>query len=135
MHPFISAMADSKFLDYFHLQPEDIDAKIHEEHINKIAHICINDWKNLYPFLGIDTKDIEAIEAELNKKDMAKSFFRLWKKRNGRDATYRRLIDALIKIKSREEAECVCEILKSKKESESHGALEGGSMTGTALPF
>ena len=120
---FLSAMAESKFLDRYHLKTNDIDVKICEDHLNEIAGICFDDWNDLYPFLGMDTKDIALIEAEPIPKTKAKSFFRLWKKRNGSNATYRRLIDALIKIKSIDGAESVCEILMSQNES----VLESGT--------
>ena len=107
-------MCDSEFLDYFDLKPEDVNVKIDVQHINEIAKICIKEWDCLHTKLGIDTKDIAATEAG-SSQNRSLQIICLWKKQNGREATYKRLIDALIKIKSREEAESVCEILKSQK--------------------
>ena len=121
-------MADSTFLNRYRLQSADIDVKIHDKHVDKLAKICFNNWKELYS-LRMKAKDIEIIET--NKSEAkAKLFLCTWKQRNGTDATYKCLIDALLEIEHREDAESVCEILMSeKKSSESSAALENGTMS------
>ena len=113
-------------------KPDNIDSRICDDHINKIAHIFFNNWKKLYSHLGMEVKDIEVIEAEPKSSDKAVI---LWKQRKGKDATYRHLIDALIKIECREDAETVCEIFKSQKESTSHADSESGTMSAGMDPY
>ena len=80
----------------------------------------------------MEVKDIEVIEAEPKSSDKAVI---LWKQRKGKDATYRHLIDALIKIECREDAETVCEIFKSQKESTSRADSESGTMSAGMDPY
>ena len=121
-------MTDSKFLNHYQLISADIDVKIRDEHVDKIARICFSNWKELYP-LHMKKKDLEVIDTKSNSEDKSKLFIRTWKQRNGSDATYKRLIDALLEIDHREDAESVFDILMSKKEYESSAALENGSMS------
>lgn len=97
----------------FGLSEGDCKVKVTECHLQEIARNCCSNWKWLQPHLNmrkiavddISGKHIDAIDKRLD-------FFHAWTTQEGSDATYLKLIHALLKIDNKNDAEFVCMLLK-----------------------
>ena len=101
-------------LNHFHLREEDCNQKISDEHLRDIssASYC-SKWKELPSCLALETHYVDDIERDYPKEEEKRYRFLLgWRERKGFEATYKALIEALLKIKHRNDAEGVCELLK-----------------------
>jgi hypothetical protein len=103
----------SSVLNDFKISEADSKLQISDYHLQKISRSYCEDWRKLPIFLGIEAIVVKDIDRE-NKSEYEKrsSFFEIWKKMRGRQATYRSLINGLLEIKSRIDAESVCRLLK-----------------------
>ena len=100
-------------LNHFHLREEDCNQKISDEHLQSSASYC-SKWKELPSCLALETHYIDDIERDYPKEEEKRHRFLLeWRERKGFEATYKALIKALLKIKRRNDAEGVCELLKA----------------------
>ncbi len=71
-----------------------------DEHLCELA-LCIADWKELTPFLGLREVDEKMIEEDHGSSTQRRiATLRLWKNKDGSKATYGRLSRALRKIGS-----------------------------------
>ena len=83
------------------------------EHLNAISRSYCNQWKILIPYLkmkGITEDDVDAHSGSPREK--RRIFLRKWKRVKGSEATYERLVCALLEIECRNEAEGVCQLLQ-----------------------
>lgn len=98
----------------FKLSSEDFDKQVHDDHLETLSQDHCGEWRRLPPHLGLKTivtEDIDRNSAQ-SEPDKRYTFFTVWKKRKGADATYRALVTALLKIENRHAAECLCKLLK-----------------------
>lgn len=82
-------------------------------HLQEIARSSCKDWKWLGPYLKIgkvEVNDIDNKRAEEKVKRL--EFFQVWVEKDGSDASYYKLIDALLKNGKKEDAEFVCTLLQ-----------------------
>ena len=100
----------SSLLERYQLQDESsIDQQITEIHLDQISSSCCRQWKRLPAYL-----DMEAIvghDANLSASDEAdkrRLFFFKWREIKGTKATYRKLVEALVKMECGGDAEKVC---------------------------
>ena len=112
----------SKILKIYHLKENDavLDNKVSIVHATEIAAHHCHEWRRLLVFLFSEDeepnsikKDIEKVEGPQQQRD---EFFNVWKKKKGKEATYKALISALLHIGCREDAEVVCKILSGEGE-------------------
>lgn len=92
----------------------DRNQQVSDGHLEEISRSCCEQWKSLPPYLGLETivaSDIDKSPKEEGEK--RHDFFKKWKKVKGFAATYGKLIDALLAIKCRGDAEKVYKIMLS----------------------
>ena len=98
----------------YHLTEEDVKKQITDEHIGVISSsssLC-SQWKSLPVHLGLAT--VGAIDSTpVTETEKKRDFFTTWKEEQGSNATYRKLIGALLEILCNRDAESVCQLLKS----------------------
>ncbi len=107
----------SRVLKHYGLNETDkiLYTEVSEAHIQEIAEAHCREWPRLPVFLCMENprkvpKDIED-DVRGAKKQRVK-FFDVWKTEKKTDATYYALINALVSIKEREDAEFVCSLLE-----------------------
>ena len=91
---------------------------VSETHMEEISHSYCSKWKLLYCHLEVDrivVSDVDLMRASEREKRHA--FLVMWKEKKGSDATYKRLLYALLKTGCREDAEGVCKLLISTDSS------------------
>ena len=103
-------------LEKFQLLSVDCKQKVSECHIEEISSGCCEHWKRLQPYLNNMTKIlVKDIDAKLvDAKEKRREFFQSWVEQEGSDATYFKLIEALLTIKCKEDAEFVCSLLQKQ---------------------
>ena len=99
-------------MSHMHLRKEDVNKQITDEHIEVISRNSCSQWKSLPAHLGlppITAKDIDLGPGD--EREKRNTFLTTWKAKKGSEATYKKLISALLKIEHREDAEYVCKLL------------------------
>ena len=100
-------------MEHYGLSEEDCNQQISDLSLEDIAHSSCRKWRDLPSRLvlpGILVEDIDRSGTGEGEKRL--NFFREWKQMRGFDATYKRLIEALLDIHCREDAEVVCRLLR-----------------------
>ena len=97
------------------LRDEDCNRVVEDEDIEYISsHLC-QKWRPLRSLLGMPRVMEQDIDQDHSKEEeKRRTFFFEWRDREGSEATYRRLIGALLEIGCREDAEGVCQLLLGK---------------------
>ena len=114
--PFVRVMATSavKLLEQYGLCEEECNGKVTDEHLLTISRSYCKKWRSLYPYLDMKRIDVAIAEHDGNGEENERlKFLEIWKAVKGCDATYKKLIDALLKVECRNDAEGVCELLKT----------------------
>ena len=99
-------------IEHYELTKEDCNKPLRDAHLVSISRSSCTSWKSLPAHLGLEAivaEDADRSQADPEEKRL--KFFRQWKKRKGSKATYSQLINALLKIDCRQDAEDVCQIL------------------------
>lgn len=94
----------------------DWNQRVSDQHIEKFSRSHGKKWRSLPPYLELETiavDDIDRNPRTLTEEEKRHAFFSKWKHVKGSRATYRRLVGALLKIQCREDAENLCEMLKT----------------------
>lgn len=100
-----------RLLECHQLKAEDGDRQMSDQHLGDIAAIYFRLWRALPSRLGVER--MENATARTNELSEKRAFFYKWRKVKGSEATYTRLITALLDVGSREDAERVCKMLRS----------------------
>lgn len=99
------------------LTDEHCNQKVSDDHLQQISRSCCRQWKSLPPYLEVETIVADDIDkTQKGEREKRHDFLKEW--RGTSDGTYKQLIIALLKIKSREDAEKVCKILKQSLPSQ-----------------
>ena len=100
--------------EHFELTEADIIQQVSDSHIEEISDSFCEKWRSLPPYLEMEAIVAKDIDRDHPGEECEKrcSFLKKWKKMRGLKATYKSLVHALLKAKSREEAEGVCKLLK-----------------------
>ena len=106
------AMKVEDLLKYVGVHPEKLNKRISDDHICEIA-LFLTEWKTVAPFLGLDENELDAIEEEEKKEQVKKlKALQKWKSKTGFQATYRKVVQVLLKLEKVDVAEKVCRLLK-----------------------
>jgi hypothetical protein len=85
---------------------------IHVSDICLLLHRC-SKWQLMVSILGMKEDEVSDTEhALLSEDERRQNFILKWRKKHGCEATFKALINALIKIECHEDAEEVCKFLK-----------------------
>ena len=99
-------------IEHCGLTEKDCNKPVSDAHLECISRSSYTSWKSLPAHLGLETIVAEdADHSQVHPEEKRVEFFRQWKKRKGSGATYSQLINALLKINCREDAEKVCQII------------------------
>lgn len=102
---------------HYELAEDDWDKKISDSNLDRISLNCCSNWKLLPSQLELESiivNDIEKSKTAITETDKRLEFFRQWKEKKGFGATYKKLVIALLNIDQRQDAECVCKLLKQE---------------------
>ena len=95
------------------LKERDCNREIEKSHFEDIARTLGKDWRSLPPRLGMLSITKSDIDHDFKtEKEKRYAFFTQWKEMDGSEATYKKLIGALLDFNSREDAEGVCKWLQ-----------------------
>ena len=111
----------SDILKRFGLTEDDWEIEISDLHLVELSRKHCSCWKLLPSHLELEpivAKDIR--KSSSNEPDQRVEFFRQWKERKGSYATYKKLVQALLDIDQREDAEYVCKLLKGSMSTHDH---------------
>ena len=120
-----------------HYELTDESKVISYAHLEEISRCCCEEWKSLPPYLGLGAivaSDIDKKQVEEHQK--RHKLLLKWRKMKGSDATYEKLINALLMTKQVEDAEKVCEILKQSQATETQAfeTAHGSSSSSFSSP-
>ena len=119
-------------MEKFGLREEDYCKEIADIHVVEFSRAHGKDWKLLPAYFEMDRIVVSDLEHKPGEeKEKRFSFLTEWKLQKGSDATYERLVYALLKIKCRLDAEAVCKMLKVSQESESQETSPSNQATPT----
>lgn len=104
----------SNLLEHYNVPREKYDQQISDSHLEEISRCGCKDWKSLSPHMKMENIVVEDIlrDSRLSEREKRHNFLIQWKDIKGSEATYQKLISALLKIKCRNDAEIVCKLLK-----------------------
>jgi hypothetical protein len=120
-----------ELLKKFNLRREDVNKKVTEKHIGKISRSYCKDWEQLPPFLNIESiikDDINQLSVDGETK--RSRFLSKWVESYGSEATYEKLINALLEIRCRSDAEAVCMLIQPP-----HKTLEPAQSSGNNYSY
>lgn len=107
------SLSSQSLLEHFKLKKEDYNLEVSDRHINDISRSHCRGWKFLPPHLEMKNIVMEDIDrGPGSEEDKRRSFLLKWKQTKGCNATYERLVSALLQIECRRDAESVCKLLK-----------------------
>ena len=113
-------------LDHYCLKEDDVNSPVTDIHLEEISRSYCEEWNCLTPYLGMPTivgSDVSH-SATSTEKGKRYDFLTRWKHKKGRGATYKVLINALLKTESRKDAEGVCEMLQKSMQTSTQAALD-----------
>lgn len=112
----------------FHLTEEDVNKQITDRHIEDISCTLCGKWRSLPAHLRLAIITVGDINrGSGDEREKRRIFLTTWKEQKGSNATYIRLINALLKIKCAEDAESVCKLLEDDQQPESDVSLSNVS--------
>ena len=101
----------------YQLTEEDVNKQITDKDIEFISMSMCGKWKSLYAHLdlkAIIAEDIDRLQVDEDQK--RSKFFSTWKEKKGSEATYEKLIGALLTMECRGDAESVCMLLRPQQQ-------------------
>ena len=110
--------------DLIDLKDDDLNQVIENKDLEEISRSCCEEWKSLPSYLNLEN----IVAKDINKKQQderakRRDFLVEWKEKKASGATYKQLINALMSIKCKQEAETVWAIMnKSQTKSKQNSA-------------
>ena len=102
-------------VDKCHLSPRQLDKEVSEEHLRDVSRI-IADHEIVGPELGLSGAEMVAVNADARTHQLKKmEMLKTWNQKFAWNATYRRLIEALLNCHRVDSAYKVCELLAPSK--------------------
>jgi len=95
----------------YHLSEDQLNKEVSDEHLRAVSRI-IDDHKIVGPELGLTEQEMTAINRDNETHDLKKgAMLRQWKQKYSWKATYKNLVEALLKCSRANDARRVCELL------------------------
>jgi len=102
-------------IERYHLTPRQLDKEVSEEHLREVSWI-IDDHQIVGPELRLSAAEMTAVNADARTHQLKKmEMLRTWKQKFAWNATYKRLIEALLQCRRGGDAQKVCELLAPSK--------------------
>lgn len=92
-----------------------LDKQCTTEHVRDVS-LFLQSWRNVAPHLGLSSAEIEAAEMNANsEEERRRKILEAWSAKFDFKATYRVLIEALLKTGRADQAVRVCHVLVSQQ--------------------
>ena len=93
---------------------DDLDKIITEIHCDKISRNIGLQWRRLPAYVGLESETLinDIDKLSIGEEDKRGKFLSKWKERKGSDVTYKNLIEALVEMGCRNDAEHVKELVR-----------------------
>lgn len=102
-----------ELLQHYKLTEECCDRQVTDSHLEDISGCCCGQWRSLPSHLEMEMLVARDIEHEhTTEQEKRKDFLFAWKQKKGFHATYRKLVNALLRIDCRDDAGKVCKLLQ-----------------------
>ena len=100
-------------MEDYQISDKECSKQVSDIHLQKLTRTHITKWRLLPPILGLEEAMKDDIDHESGDEgEKQYKFFTGWKEMQGADATYKALINALLKIGCRSDAEYVCQLMQ-----------------------
>jgi len=95
----------------YNLSEKECDSEVSYSHLNEISCFCCKSWESLFSHLDITV--VTASDCKNSGEDAEKilDLLSTWKKKEGSNASYKKLIDAFLSVGSEENAGKICKLL------------------------
>ena len=111
----VKGISLQSLIDKFPLSQDLLEKEITEEHLREVSRI-IDDHDIVGSELGLSEPDMSAINSDAKNHELRRiKMLRKWKQMFAHEATYRKLIEALLKCRRGKIAQNVCELLVQSK--------------------
>ena len=91
-----------------------LDVQVTSDHFHEVS-CSLSEWKRLAPILGISRQVVEDIEDDNNKGEKRRiAFLEKWTQKYSVWATYRKLMEALLKIERGDDALKICGLFQGE---------------------
>ena len=100
------------------ISPDLLDQKCSDADLISISKDL--DWRKTAPHLRLDATAIADIDCKKTEPEKRVETLQKWKKKFGFKATYRVLVETLMKTDNADHAEMVCQLLKPEDEGTLH---------------
>ena len=108
-----------QLMSQYRLTERQYNKQVSDIHLEKLSRSGCKQWKSLPPHLKLEAIVAEDIDkSQKGEREKRHEFLLTWKDMEGSGATYKQLITALLKIKCRQDAEKLCEMLKKSAQSQ-----------------
>ena len=105
----------------YQLTAEDSDKQVTDIHLEELTHSHCGKWRYLPPHLGLDNTMKDDIDRKFgDEREKRFNFLVEWKDRVGAEATYRALINGLLKIGCKSDAEFVHQLIHPDPKTTAH---------------
>ena len=94
------------------IPPTLLDLECCDDHLTSISLFL--DWRKVAPHLGLDTADIEEIESKTTESEKRLETLQKWKLKYSYLATFKVLVQVLLKLRCAEHALKMCKLLHSQ---------------------
>ena len=99
------------------ISPEQLNETCTIDHLLNIA-LFLTSWRTLAPHLQLSSGEVEVVDVDAHgEKERRQMCLKLWKDKFAYRATYRVLVEALMKIGNADQAKEVCRLLESQQPS------------------
>ena len=103
-----------ELIAYVGISADELNKPCSDEHIASIS-LFLTNWQTVAPHLGLTETDEEDVEEEGKKtQDKRYKMLRRWRNKKSFKATYRVLVDVLLRLGEADLAEKVCKLLVDK---------------------
>lgn len=101
--------------EHFKIPDDILNKEILEEFIVKISTF-LEAWRMVAPHLELSKQDIESIDCDAKSEDEKRLLMlQKWKQISIFNATYRKLLEALLSIKRADQARKVCQMIMANQ--------------------
>ena len=108
-----------QLMSRYRLTERQYNKQVSDIHLERLSRSGCKQWKSLPPHLELEAIVAEDIDkSQKGERGKRHEFLLTWKEMEGSGATYKQLITALLKIKCRQDAEKLCEMLKKSAKSQ-----------------
>ena len=100
------------------VNPALLDETCTSEHLRDIA-LSLESWREVAPYLGLSSADVVTTERNAHsEQERRQKILEMWKSKFTFKATYRVLIEVLLKMGRAEQAQQICCLLVSQQRNE-----------------